>query len=106
MNFYGGTLTKQLGLIDVTKQYLYQLDYKEFIKEYEFEGVKNAFLFPTYEDEIYYRGYVKLDILCDLDLEKIQVIMVPAHDVNHLYLTNGKMEFEDLWSVLDESKQE
>ena len=39
-------LSGQPGLESITKQYLYELAYREFIKENHFKGVKNAFLLP------------------------------------------------------------
>lgn len=86
----------QPGLKSITKQYLYELAFKDFIENHKFNRVKNAFLFPTYEDEIENKGYVKLDILSDLDLEDIQVIMLPAGKINQLYLDNKQMKLERL----------
>jgi len=84
-------LEKQPGLSDVTKQYLYQLAYQDFIDLHDFNGVKNAFLMPTYDNEIDNKGYVEIKILHDLKLENIQVIMLPAREMNQLYLDNGKI---------------
>ena len=75
-------LSGQPGLESITKQYLYELAYREFIEEYEFKGVKNAFLLPKYTGEIENIGIAKLEILSDLDLEDIQVIMLPADKLN------------------------
>ncbi len=89
-------LEKQPGLSDVSKQYLYQLAYRDFIDENNFKGVKNAFLMPTYDGEVENKGYVEIKILHDLGLENIQVIMLPAGEMNRLYLENKKMRIEDL----------
>ena len=62
--------------------------FKEFIKAHDFKGVKNAFLFPTYEKEVENKGHVELKILHDLGLENIQVIMLPAGEINQMYLEN------------------
>ena len=40
-------LVGQPGLESITKQYLYELAYKKFIKDNEFNNVVNAFLFPS-----------------------------------------------------------
>ena len=45
------SVAHQPGVGDVTKQYLYQLAYNDFIHKHEFKHVKNAFLMPS-EDEI------------------------------------------------------
>ena len=86
----------QPGLGDVTKQYLYQLAFKDFIEENKFRGVKNAFLIPKYSGEVENRGYVEIGILHDLGLENIQVVMLPAGKINKLYLDNKKMSVSSL----------
>jgi len=85
-NLYG-----QPGLESITKQYLYELAYKEYIKENNFDGVKNAFLLPKYEGKIENIGTAKLEILSDLGLEDIQIIMLPANLINQIYLENKKI---------------
>ena len=89
-------LERQPGLSDVTKQYLYQLAFRDFIEENEFIGVKNAFLLPKYAGEVENSGYVEIGILHDLDLENIQVVMLPAGKINKLYLDNKKMSIASL----------
>ena len=61
-----------------------------------FKGVKNAFLFPTYDNKIDNKGYVELKMLSKLGLENIQVIMLPASEINQLYLDNKKMDISRL----------
>ncbi|WP_407391479.1 LlaJI family restriction endonuclease [Methanobrevibacter sp.] len=92
-------LEKQPGLSDVTKQYLYELAYREFIEENNFKGVKNAFLMPSYENQVENKGYVEIGILHDLGLENIQVIMLPAGEMNQLYLENRKMSISRLFLI-------
>lgn len=85
-------LSGQPGLESITKQYLYELAYKEFIELHDFKEVKNGFLFPSYDFEVNNKGHVELKILSDLGLEDIQVIMLPAREMNQLYLENKKMD--------------
>ena len=85
-------LLGQPGLESITKQYLYELAYKEFIELHDFKCVKNGFLFPSYDSEIDNKGHVELKILSNLGLEDIQVIMLPAREMNKLYLDNKKMD--------------
>ena len=89
-------LEKQPGLSDVTKQYLYQLAYMDFIEKYKFRGVKNAFLMPKFDGEIENKGYAEIEILHDLGLENIQVIMLPAGLMIRYYLDNRKMSIGEL----------
>ena len=58
--------------------------------------MKNAFLFPTYNSEVENKGYVELEMLSSLGLENIQVIMLPANEINQLYLDNKTMEISRL----------
>ncbi|MDY3129325.1 MAG: LlaJI family restriction endonuclease [Berryella intestinalis] len=46
-----GKLTRQPGLESVTKQFLYQSAYKDFIEQHNFHAVINAFLVPTDDDK-------------------------------------------------------
>lgn len=94
----GDKIYHQPGIRSVTKQYLYQLAYKKFIKDNSFDNVKNAFLFPYDGDEVKNRGRVELNILSKscLDLEDIQVILLPAHEVNQLYLNSGEIDINRL----------
>ncbi|MBQ6100261.1 MAG: LlaJI family restriction endonuclease [Methanobrevibacter sp.] len=92
LKFTQDVLDGQPGLESVTKQYLYELAFREFIEFHDFKGVKNAFLFPTYSQVIENKGHVKLDILSNLGLEDIQVIMLPVSLMNEYYLNNKKMD--------------
>ena len=89
-------LSDQQPLESITKQYMYELAYKEFIELHDFKGVKNGFLFPTYDSQVDNKGYVELEILSNLGLENIQVIMLPAREMNHLYLDNKKISIDKL----------
>ncbi len=96
LSFGEGELSGQPGLESITKQYLYELAFREFIEKHQFKAVKNAFLFPKYGGEIENRGYVELEILHDLGLENLQVIMLPSDKINQMYLENKKMNIEKL----------
>ena len=63
---------------------------------HDFKGVKNGFLFPTYDSQVDNKGYVELEILSNLGLENIQVIMLPAREMNQLYLDNKKISIDKL----------
>ena len=96
LKFNKDKLDGQPGLESITKQYLYELTYREFIEDHNFDGVKNAFLFPTYDENVENKGRVKLDILSNLGLEDIQVIMLPACKLNKYYLDNKKASISKL----------
>ena len=96
IRFKNNILGGQPGIGSVSKQYLYELAYRDFIDFVDFKGVKNAFLFPTYGLEVENRGFVELEMLHGIGLENIQVIMLPAHEINQLYLENKKMDISRL----------
>ena len=86
-------ISGQPGIESVSKQYFYQLAYNEFIGLHNFKGAKNVFLLPGYDDEPNNWGCVRLNIFHEsLKLENIQVIKLPAREVNQLYLEGEKME--------------
>lgn len=92
LTFDNDKLEGEPGLGDITKQYLYQLALEDFRKD-KFRNVKNALLFPKYSGEIENLGCVDIEILSDLDLEKIQIITLPASLMNKYYLDNqNKLE--------------
>ena len=81
----------QPGVGDVTKQYLYQLAYKEFIELNGIQEVKNCFLMPTEKDEIVSVGNVQMEMLGKVGLEKIQVRKLPASRMFDYYLQRRKI---------------
>ena len=89
-------LEGQPGIESVIKQYLYQLAYKEFIELHEFEKVKNCFLFPSNEDKIINKGFVKLNMLNNEEIENIQIILIPARKINQLYLDKKRLCIDEL----------
>lgn len=84
------------GIGDVTKQYLYQLAYKQLIQEGGFVSVKNCFLIPTEASEVIDKGFVNLNMLGDLNLESIQIRQLPAVEVYSDYLRNKRFEINRL----------
>lgn len=97
ITFNRDELTGQPELSSIVKQYFYQLAYGEFVESHdELNCVKNAFLLPSYEREIVNKGHVELEILSSLNLENIQVIMLPVKTVNQCYLAEKTIDIEDL----------
>lgn len=87
LTFRKDKLDGEPGLGDITKQYLYQLALEEF-RAGKFSNVINALLFPKYGGEIENLGFVDVEILSSLNLKKIQLIMLPADEMNECYLNN------------------
>ncbi len=92
----GNVLKGNPGVGDVTKQYLYQLAYKDFINVFGFTTVKNCFLMPTEKNEIISYGVARMPILENLGLENIQIRLLPGDKVAELYLANQKMDIGQL----------
>lgn len=86
-------LRGQPGVGDVTKQYLYQLAYRDFIDANKIDKIRNCFLMPTEGEEIINKGIVKMEMLHALKLENIQIRLIPAKMVYSLYLRH---EFLDI----------
>ena len=80
-------LRGQPGIESITKQYLYQLAYQEFIDDHQFDVVKNCFLLPTEEDVVINKGTASLGILSKMNLEPIQVRLLPAMRLYDCYLS-------------------
>ena len=70
----GKSLRGNPGVGDVTKQYLYQLAYRDFINVHHIAEVRNCFLMPTEENEIVVKGVAKMQMLEALGLENIQTV--------------------------------
>ncbi|MCD8005174.1 MAG: LlaJI family restriction endonuclease [Oscillospiraceae bacterium] len=86
----------QPGIESITKQYLYQLAYQQFIMDHEFTAVKNCFLMPTEEKDIIDKGEVTMQILSGLGLQNIEVRFLPAKMVYDYYLSGLKMNINAL----------
>ena len=86
----------QPGVSDVTKQYLYQLAYRDFVNKNGIKTVKNCFLMSTEQDQIIDKGSVRMDMLEALQLERIQVGQLPAKRIFKYYLGLKRMKVDEL----------
>lgn len=89
-------LRGQPGVSDVTKQYLYQLAFRDFTRKNGILRVKNCFLMPTEEDTIIEKGTVRMDMLSALELEQIQIRQLSAQRMYAYYLMAKKMDIDQL----------
>lgn len=94
----GWKVTGQPGVGDVTKQYLYQLAYDNFIIKQGFRYVQNMFFCPTENTDIgkyIDYGYVEMKMLNTIDkktLENIAVVKLCAEEMYELYLKGKRIE--------------
>lgn len=92
----GKSLRGNPGVGDVTKQYLYQLAYKDFINAHYITEVRNCFLMPTEENEIIVKGVAKMPMLEALGLENIQIRLIPTTKLYDCYLMDSHMDIKEL----------
>lgn len=85
-------LTGQPGIESITKQYLYQLAYQKFVEVHNIQTVKNCFLMPTADNEVIPKGNVTLGMLKKLNLQDIQIRLLPAKMIFNHYLDNTKVD--------------
>lgn len=84
------------GIGDVTKQYLYQLAYKELINDSGIKNIKNCFLMPTENSDIINLGQVRMKMLENIGLKNIQVRLLPASEIYEYYLDDKKFDISKL----------
>ncbi len=89
-------LRGQPGIESITKQYLYQLAYRDFMQKHGLSKVRNCFLFPTEEHQFVSRGHVEMEIMHGLGLENIAVRLVPADVLFDAYLHGERLETDVL----------
>ena len=92
----GKSLRGNPGVGDVTKQYLYQLAYKDFINVHGIAEVRNCFLMPTEKKDIVKKGCARMAMLEALNLKNIQIRLIPAAELYDNYLTGNHMDITRL----------
>lgn len=91
------SISGQPGVADVTKQYLYELAYRELLRnQKEPFRVVNSFLMPSDGDFVQADGYVTLGMLSRLGLSPIAVRLVPAERFYECYLSDREVSLVDL----------
>ncbi|QUG42631.1 LlaJI family restriction endonuclease [Psychrobacillus sp. INOP01] len=88
----GKKLRGQPGIVDITKQYLYQLAFKRFVNDHGIQDVQNCFLLPTEQQGIIVKGYVSLEMLDAMGLQSIKIRQLPAEMMYSHYLSSEKMD--------------
>ena len=98
----GKTPKNQPGIESVTKQYLYQLAYSDFLNAHGFEEdcIRNCFILPTENPEEKEKGDVHMQMFETLSttpsLKRIQVRYLEAAMVYEFYLNSMKMNLSSL----------
>ncbi|MDK2965466.1 LlaJI family restriction endonuclease [Lacrimispora sp.] len=97
----------QPGVGDVTKQYLYQLAFDEFIAKQGYKYVQNMFFCPQEKADPNY-GYIEMKMLHNVgnrNLENISVVKLCAEDMFHRYLTNDEIEENEITNYIPQVRQ-
>lgn len=84
------------GVGDVTKQYLYQLAFRQFTSDHNIRVIKNCFVMPTEKDAVVVKGIVRLSMLSALGLEDIHIRLVPAKTLFSYYLSRKRLPIDYL----------
>lgn len=84
------------GIDSITKQYLYELAYRNFINDHDIKVVKNCFLFPTAEEKVIDGKAVSLDMLKKFNLQDIQVRLLPAEEMYKHYINCTRKKISEL----------
>lgn len=93
----------QPGIGDITKQYLYQLAFNDFINAHNFTKIQNAFLMPTEKDTGEYLGTAEMSMLSNLSvpgLSNISVVKLPAQKMFRWYLAGRKIDISAVFPFL------
>ena len=86
----------QPGIESVTKQYLYQQAYRQFIIDHGLKQVKNSFLMPTEKSVVENMGSVRMNMFASMGLQDINVRYIPASRAYDLYLSGNKFDINEL----------
>lgn len=81
-------ISNQPGIESITKQYLYHLAYKNFIKKHEIDGVENYFVLPIENKNYISDLTVSLKTMNIFELPDIKVIFIEASKAFDDYLKN------------------
>lgn len=86
----------QPGIESVTKQYLYQQAYRQFIIDHGLKQVKNCFLMPTEKSIVENMESVRMNMFASMGLQDINVRYIPASRAYDLYLSGNKFDINEL----------
>ena len=86
----------QPGIESITKQYLYQMAYQQFIEDHQFESIINCFIMPTETDGVLDKGVVSMKMFEKLGLKSIEVRFLSAGEAFEHYLSGTKISLSRL----------
>ena len=103
----GNNVIGQPGVGDVTKQYLYQLAYEDFVEKQGYKHIVNMFLCPHEELTLDY-GFVTMQMFHSVGngtLDYIYVVKLCAEEMFDYYIKNRKIDniFKYLPNVINKN---
>lgn len=98
--FRNGKIQGHPGVSDISKQYLYEMCLKEYIKHNNIDKVFNAFLFPNYS-RTYLQGEVSLDFMKNYNVKNIKLIQLEVSEIIELYCSYSKYDIQKILSILN-----
>ena len=107
-NASGYRIIGQPGIGDVTKQYLYQLAYDDFITKQGYKYVQNVFLCPDEAGDNEY-GWVQMDMLHQIGgkkLNNVAVVKLCAPEMYSLYLSNHTIDENEMTKYISVSSRQ
>jgi hypothetical protein len=102
--FKDGKLKNNPGVGDVTKQYLYELAYHDYLDNKGINQIYNVLLFPHDETEICKLGKVSMKFLSTIKLQDITLLVLPASTLYNLYVKNLKYNISEFESLINVAK--
>lgn len=91
------------GVESVTKQFLYQAAYRDFVLDNGFDYVANAFIAPSSDNEIVHRGRVRFPGVMPIEeppfSNSVELYEVPAGLVFDAYIAGTSLDGINLWTV-------
>ncbi len=92
------------GVESVTKQFLYQVAYRDFVLAHGYRRVINAFLVPSAADEIKHMGRVRFPGVIATEEEPfsnaVELYMLPAEIVFDAYLAGMTLDNRGLLAII------
>lgn len=97
-------VTGQPGVEEVTKQFLYQSAYREFILAHKYQRVFNAFLIPSAENETRHVARVRFPGVIAVEeppfTNVVETYALPAEMIFAAYLRGSSLDNKELLAVL------
>lgn len=88
------------GISDISKQYLYEMVLREYVKNNNIDEVFNAFLLPNYS-KTYLQGDVSLDFMENYDAINIKLIQLQVSEIIDLYCNHRRYTIEKILRIFN-----